>query len=83
MIHLDLYLTILYPLDIELKVQSDAVGNHVCSLFFCWGLWHGGESAGDDGSDAGLKEVAGVDVSVHGEGLAQSSGLASIGSCNI
>jgi hypothetical protein len=32
-------------------------------------------------AEAGLKEMAGMEVSAHGEGLAQSPGLASTGSC--
>ena len=38
-------------------------------------------SADGDGSEVRLKEVAGVEVSVPGEGLTQSGGLASTGSC--
>jgi hypothetical protein len=39
-----------------------------------------GESADDVGSKVGT-EGAGLEASVRGEGLAQSAGLASIGSC--
>jgi hypothetical protein len=46
------------------------------SVFFCWSLWHSEESEDDDDSEVGLKEGAGVDVSVYGKGLAQLAGLA-------
>ena len=52
------------------------------SVFFCWSLWHSEESEDDDDSEVGLKEGAGVDVSVYGKGLAQLAGLTSIESCN-
>ena len=68
-------------LGIELKVKLDEIRNCVSSVFFCWCLWHSGESEDDDCSDVGLKEVTGVEVFVHGEGLAQSAGLVSTKTC--
>ena len=71
----------LFPPGIDLKVQLDEIRNCVSSVFFCWCLWHSGESEDNDCSDVGLKEVTGVEVSIHGESLAHSAGLASTGTC--